>query len=85
MGLCNCRKNNYTQQQYKCKCKKFECVNVNDLHLHVVYMVVDTYTHNTHLYIKISFDVLISKSILKKHVENHWLLCAILNNCLTMV
>jgi len=24
--------------QYKCKCKKFECVNVNDLQLHGIYM-----------------------------------------------
>jgi hypothetical protein len=33
-------KNLFTQKQ--CKCKKFECVHVNDLHLHKIYM---PYTH----------------------------------------
>jgi hypothetical protein len=41
----------YTQQQYNCK--KFECVSVNDLHLHkiynAIYTTIDMYTHNTTL------------------------------------
>ncbi len=38
-----------TQQQYKCKCKKFRYVIVNDLHLHEIYTPYTrlfTLTHN---------------------------------------
>jgi hypothetical protein len=45
------KKNIYTLQQDKCKCKIIGHVSVNDLtltlDLHAVYMAIDTYTHNT--------------------------------------
>jgi hypothetical protein len=31
-------KENYAWQEYKCKCKKFKHVSVNDLHIHEIYM-----------------------------------------------
>ncbi len=40
----------YVRQQYKCKCKMFIRVNVNDLHLHEIYMPyiqLLTLTHTT--------------------------------------
>jgi hypothetical protein len=46
--LCKCKSKNiyiYTLQHDKCKCKKIECVSVNDLQ--VIYMAIDTYMHNT--------------------------------------
>jgi len=47
LASCKCKKYMYTLQQDKCNCKIFEQVNVNDLHLHVVYTPIDTYMHNT--------------------------------------
>jgi hypothetical protein len=38
--LCKCKSKNiyiYTLQHDKCKCKKIECVSVNDLDLHEIY------------------------------------------------
>jgi hypothetical protein len=52
--LCKCILKN-TQQQYKHKCKKFRCVNVNDVHYtgftHRIY--VYWHVNNTNLYVDI--------------------------------
>jgi hypothetical protein len=49
MRLCKCTWQILTL--VLCKCKRFKCVNVNDLHLHEIYMLyvhtIDTYTYNT--------------------------------------
>jgi hypothetical protein len=43
-------KNKNTVQLDKCKCKKFGCVSVNELH--VVYTAIDTYMHNIGLFLR---------------------------------
>jgi hypothetical protein len=45
LASCKCKMYIYTLQQDKCNCKFFEHVNVNDLHLHIIYTAIDTHMH----------------------------------------